>query len=133
MASNRRNRDPFSLGTQERMYAGLLVDQLNGVTSAVNGAMRGLQVPGGRKALMILSGGWPMNIEDYAGRSMTGGIQESSIPSGAQIYGPISDVANLLGYTAYGVDLPGLQASGGGECSASRSDSGLCSVARVLP
>ena len=117
MASARRQRDPFALGTQERMYAGLLVQQIQGTVTAASAAMRGLQVPSGRKVLAVLSGGWPMEVTDWVGRSMTGGIQDFNVPNGAQLYGPLADVANLLGYTIYAIDMPGLQSGRGGGAS----------------
>lgn len=52
---------------------------------AVAAAMRALPAPEGRKVMLLLSGGWP----GYCG--------------------PIVETANLLGYTLYPVDVPGLQ------------------------
>ena len=40
-------------------------------------------------------------------------IQESQIPSGADLYTPLAETANLLGYSIYGVDVPGFMQAGG--------------------
>jgi VWFA-related protein len=116
-ASQARRADRYRLGTRERLYADLLVGQLESTVSAAAAAMRGLDVIPGRKALLLLSGGWPMNVADWVGRSPTRSIQESKIPSGADLYGPLAQTANLLGYSIYGVDLPGFMQSAGSDAS----------------
>jgi hypothetical protein len=83
--------------------------------------MRGLDVIPGRKALLLLSGGWPMNVDDWVGRSATRSIQEGQMPSGADLYGPLAETANLLGYSIYGVDMPGFMQSGGSDASIAAS------------
>lgn len=109
--------DRYRLGTQERIYADLLVGQLEGTVGAAAAAMRGLDVIPGRKALLLLAGGWPMDVDDWVGRSATRSIQEGQIPSGADLYGPLAETANLLGYSIYGIDMPGFMQSGGSDAS----------------
>ena len=109
--------DRYRLGTQERIYADMLVGQLEGTVGAAAAAMRGLDVIPGRKALLLLSGGWPMNVDDWVGRSATRSIQEGQVPSGADLYGPLAETANLLGYSIYGVDMPGFMQTGGSDAS----------------
>jgi len=109
--------DRYRLGTQERIYADLLVNQLEGTVGAAASAMRGLDIIPGRKALLLLSGGWPMDVDDWVGRSATRSIQEGQIPSGADLYGPLAETANLLGYSIYGVDMPGFMQTGGSDAS----------------
>lgn len=105
--------ESYRLGSRELAYADLLASQLEGTVGAAAAAMRGLDVIPGRKALLLLSGGWPMNVDDWVGRSPARSIQESRIPAGADLYTPLAETANLLGYTIYGVDLPGFMQAGG--------------------
>jgi len=109
--------DPFRyqgrLGTEERQYANLLVSQLESTVGAAVAAMRGLPEPAGRKVMLVLSGGWPLDVGGYVGRSYTRAINERNLPNGADLYGPLSETANLLGYTLYTVDMPGLQSGSG--------------------
>ncbi len=116
-ASAATGDDRYRLGTQERIYAEMLASQLEGTVGAAAAAMRGLDVIPGRKALLILSGGWPMNVDDWVGQSPSHSIQESRIPSGAALFEPLAETANLLGYSIYGVDLPGLMRTGGSGAS----------------
>ncbi len=109
--------DRYRLGTQERIYADMLVGQLEGTVGAAAAAMRGLDVIPGRKTVLLLSGGWPMDVGDWVGRSATRSIQEGQIPSGADLYGPLAETANLLGYSIYGVDMPGFMQSGGSDAA----------------
>jgi VWFA-related protein len=117
LAARRQRYDPYRLGTQERMYADILVGQLSSTVGAASAAMRGLAVPQGRKVLVLLSGGWPMEVDDFVGRSTTRFIHEPNIPEGVELYGPLAITANLLGYTIYSVDMPGLQQSSGADAS----------------
>lgn len=104
--------ESYRLGSRELAYAELLASQLEGTVGAAAAAMRGLEVIPGRKALLLLSGGWPMNVDDWVGRSPSRSIQESRIPSGADLYTPLVETANLLGYSIYGVDIPGFMQAG---------------------
>lgn len=78
------------------------------VVTAAAAAMRGLPAPGGRKAMLILSGGWPLFEQEAFGSLL------STVPAyiqsglGEDLYRPVVDTANLLGYTLYPVDVPGL-------------------------
>lgn len=80
-----------------------------GVTST----LRSFAKPPGRKVMMILSGGWPHSIKDYLTGGPGGGTTAGALlpagdcsASGARIYKPIYETANLLGYTIYPVDVP---------------------------
>jgi len=116
-AASSRGGNRYRLGTQERIYADMLVDQLEGTAGAAAAAMRGLEMIPGRKALLLLSGGWPMNVADWVGRSPTRSIQESHVPSGADLYEPVAETANLLGFSIYGVDMPGFMQSAASDAS----------------
>jgi VWFA-related protein len=87
---------------------------LTRVVTAAAAAMRGLPAPQGRKVMLVLSGGWPLVERESFGALLTpvpaflqDGLSES-------LYRPLVDTANLLGYTLYPVDVPGLDPSSTG-------------------
>jgi VWFA-related protein len=119
------SRDPsadhFRLGTQERQYADLLVSQLQGVVGAASASLRAFPTPPGRKVMLLMSGGWPMEVSQWIARNPTRAVNERNIPSGVELYAPIITTANLLGYTVYGVDLPGMMGRSGADASRATS------------
>jgi VWFA-related protein len=88
-------------------YAKVLARQIQGVVQAAVGAMRGLAAPRGRKVMLLLAGGWPFSIMSY----VTGGsaMPSRQVPEGDALLRPLANTANLLGYTLYPVDVPGVQ------------------------
>jgi hypothetical protein len=62
------------------------VTQLNRSAAAAAAALRGFELPAGRRIMLLLSAGW-------------------TIPAGRGFYGPLLDAANQLGYTLYPVDV----------------------------
>ncbi len=114
--------DPrYRLGPQEEIYADRLVAQLSTAVGAVSAAMRGIETPPGRKALVLLSGGWPWDPAQWVAEDHRRMVSDPKYPRGAALYGALSDTANLLGYTIYGVDVPGLQSTGGVDASQRRA------------
>jgi VWFA-related protein len=97
-----------SLDLQEKAYGQTLARQVGAEVSAVVSAMRATSGVPGRKVLLLLSGGWPFSLQSYIR-----GAQDTSIsrelPDGEKLYRPLTTTANLLGYTIYPVDLPGVQ------------------------
>lgn len=80
--------------------------ELRREASALIGAMQSFADAPGRKVLIVLSGGWPsIDTSSYSRQSYRGpgGIQENDL----DILRPVTQTANLLGYTLYPVDLPG--------------------------
>ncbi len=72
---------------------------------AAAGALRRLDVPEGRRALLLVAGSWdPVELQ-RAGRfsdwCVTGWCQ------GASVYNVLTDTANLLGYAIYAIDVEG--------------------------
>jgi VWFA-related protein len=91
----------------EVAYAEVLSRQIAGISSAVVSAMRGAGSPEGRKVLLLLSGGWPLSLQEYVG----GGDRPSmtrDLPDPEPSLRSMTDTANLLGYTVYPVDVPGV-------------------------
>ncbi|HEX3127963.1 MAG TPA: VWA domain-containing protein [Thermoanaerobaculia bacterium] len=60
--------------------------QLGKTAVALAGALRGFEVPEGRKVMLLLSGGWSLGVAP-------------------RLYGPVVSAANQLGYTIYPVDV----------------------------
>jgi VWFA-related protein len=84
------------------------------VERTVSGAvstLRGFAAPPGRKVMLVLSGGWPYSPADYVLNNPTRPVLSSrDIPRGEEIFQPLVDTANRLGYTLYPVDVPGVEA-----------------------
>ncbi len=95
------------LSDLQRLYAGDLIRQVRGDVQAAVSTMRAFATPRGRKVMLLLAGGWPFSIQSYVGRGA--GKPTKELPEGEQIYGSLADTANLLGYTLYPVDVPGIQ------------------------
>lgn len=87
--------------------------QLERAVSGVTATLRSFASPPGRKVMLILSGGWPSSAYDYV-LGPTPPMQRSGEcgHKGPSIFRPIYDVANLLGYTLYPVDVAGNEALG---------------------
>ena len=103
-------------GSVEIDYAHLVQGQVRSVALSAAAAMRGLSDVGGRKAVMLLAGGWPSQPLEYAisdGTQNTTTVLDAAV-SGASLAANdplriITDTANRLGYTLYPIDVPGFQ------------------------
>jgi len=96
------------LDITERFYAETIEQQVGNMVSGVAAALRGFANPPGRKVLLMLSGGWPFDPADYAANEFGRSIIEPGLRRGDQLLAPLVDTANQLGYTIYGVDVPGI-------------------------
>jgi VWFA-related protein len=72
---------------------------------AVVAAMRGTPAPAGRKVMILLNGGW--GVPDVPQRRF-GAPSAADLPQAENLFAPIFDTANLLGYTLYAVDVEGM-------------------------
>ena len=96
------------LSGQQMSYGSTLAAQIESAVSGVVSAMRGAGTPPGRKVLLLLSGGWPFSIQSFlAGEGLI--TSSRQLPDGEQLLGPLTSTANLLGYTIYPVDVPGVE------------------------
>lgn len=95
------------LNTEDRFFAIERANQVERTVSAAAATLRGLAGVEGRKVMMLLSGGWPFSPGGYAAgqRSV---VLTGEVPSGLDLLRPLVDTANLVGYTVYPVDVPGL-------------------------
>ncbi len=100
------------LSLLEKSYGQTLVRQLEAEVSAAVSAMRATSGVPGRKVLLLLSGGWPFSVQSYL-RGGADTTMSRELPEGEAIYRPLTSTANLLGYTIYPVDVPGVQAASG--------------------
>lgn len=98
----------FRLSVEERVYADQLAAQVGGAVGAAAATLRGFASPPGRKVLLLLSGGWPYSPAAYAVDDLTRALSGDEARGGAGLFAPLTDTANLLGYTVYPVDVPGL-------------------------
>jgi VWFA-related protein len=95
------------LNERQSVYVETLVRQIQDVSRAAVSAMRGFAAPRGRKVMLLLSGGWPFSPQSYV--SGGGAMPTRQVLEGDQILRPLTSTANLLGYTIYPVDVPGVQ------------------------
>lgn len=102
----------FELAPDELFYADLLSDQVERTVMAAATTLRGFAAPPGRKVLLLLSGGWPFDVSAFTVDALTRPVVELGIPNGEELMRPLVETANLLGYTIYGVDVPGNQLNG---------------------
>jgi hypothetical protein len=64
--------------------------------------------------MLLLSGGWPFDPAQYVVDRQTPPVLDTQqLRRGFELYEPLAHTANLLGYTLYPVDVPGLQGDGG--------------------
>jgi VWFA-related protein len=96
------------LNLLEVSYGRLVADEVSGAARAVTAALRGSDPPEGRKVILLLSGGWPFSIESFIqGDELP--QASSRLPHTVPALQVLADTANLLGYTIYPVDVPGVR------------------------
>lgn len=100
------------LGPEDRFFAQQVAHQVEKAVSGAVAALRGFAQPPGRKVMLLLAGGWPFSPATYAADARSAVI-DAAVPEGASLLRPLVDTANLLGYTLYPVDVPGLGGGGG--------------------
>lgn len=96
------------LNDRERAYGITLARQIQSASRAAVSAMRAFAAPQGRKVMLLLSGGWPASVQSYI-RGSEAISPSRELPDTENLLGPLSSTANLLGYTLYPVDVPGVQ------------------------
>ena len=99
------------LDLDEIGYAERLSEQVERTVNATISTLRGFAAPPGRKVMLLLSGGWPYSPAEFAindpGRPLLG----REVPRGEDLYRPLTDTANRLGYTIYRIDVPGVEST----------------------
>ena len=102
-----------NLAITERVYSEILITQLKSAVNAANATLRGFAAPPGRKVMLLTSGGWPFRPADFVTGDPIATAFDGRFEQGPQIYGPLVETANLLGYTLYPIDAPGLEGNSG--------------------
>ena len=92
----------------ERSYADRLTHQVNRLVDSATATLRSFAGPEGRKVMLLVSGGWPFAPADFAAGNSFDAQVEGFYEYGQELYSPLTETANLLGYTLYPVDAPGV-------------------------
>lgn len=99
--------DSSRLDPEERQLVDMIGSQVKRSVGAAAATLRAFAQPSGRKAMLLLAGGWPWRPVDFVVPDPDRLVNEVTL--GAEpLFSPLTDVANLLGYTLYPVDVPGL-------------------------
>jgi len=98
------------LDIEELEYAERLAAQTERAVAAATSTLRGFASPPGRKVMLLLAGGWPFSPIDYVVNNPSRPILDREVPRGDEIFQPLVDTANRLGYTIYSIDVPGVEA-----------------------
>lgn len=96
------------LDPNERYHITRLSEQVERSVSAAAATLRSFAMPPGRKVMLLLSGGWPLLPADFLLNDISRYVIDRQILAGEPLFRPLVDTANLLGYTIYPVDVPGL-------------------------
>lgn len=90
-----------------------LFPEIQEAVSAAGAALRGVPKPSpSRKVLVLLSGGWPVvSPTTLAFDPFRAFSSPFEAPEVEELFQPLTDSANLLGYTIYPVDVAGLETS----------------------
>lgn len=81
-------------------------NRLERTARAAAAAVRSFERPAGRRAVVLLSGGWPLPAPAPPGAASHPFVW-TGVPE-LRVFDPLLDVADQLGYTIYPVDVPGM-------------------------
>jgi VWFA-related protein len=95
------------LDPDERFYLERLTDQVSRSVTAGASTLRSFAEPPGRKVMLLLSGGWPFFPAMFLGPDVSPVVLSWELTDGQALFRPLTDTANLIGYTLYPVDVPG--------------------------
>jgi len=95
------------LDPDERFYLERLTGQVQQTVTAAVSTLRSFAMPPGRKVMLLYSGGWPFFPVTFIGPNISPIVVSPRTDTGTGLFRPLTDTANLLGYTLYPVDMPG--------------------------
>ena len=98
----------LDIDAEDRAYANEVQEHVGREIAAAVATLRGFADPPGRKVMLVLSGGWPFSPLQYVAKDYARELAAYGTYEGSDLYAPLTDTANLLGYTLYPVDVPGL-------------------------
>ncbi len=99
------------LSVSEERYARLVFGQTDRAVRAAAATLRSFAGPPGRKVMLLLSGGWPSDPSLWATGDAIRSARGRGTIRGQGLLAPLIETANLLSYTIYPVDVPGVSAS----------------------
>jgi VWFA-related protein len=105
----------FGLDAEERVYADTLAGQVKRSVAATVATLRGFALPPGRKVMLLLGGAWPYSVASFVADNPARILTDDQVTYGPALLAPLTETANLLGYTIYPVDLPGHAGAFGAE------------------
>jgi len=114
-------------------YVKRLKEQTEAAVAAATSSLRVVRPPEGRKVMLLLSGGWPLDPAYLLPASEYRYAERRNLVGGHELMRPLTDTANLLGYTVYPFDLPGLVGSLDGEASEFGFDFEQATALRLRP
>jgi len=91
-------------------YVELVQEQVERASSAVTSTLRAFAAPPGRKVMLLLSGGWPTHPVDWLVTEPALAYRYERPDSALET---LVHTANLLGYTLYPIDVPGMRRDSG--------------------
>lgn len=97
----------YELTPNERYYVEQLTSHVQMSVAAATATLRSFAQPPGRKVMLLYSGGWPYLPTAFLTNPFSWLILGAQTPQGSDLFRPLTDAANLLGYTLYPVDVPG--------------------------
>lgn len=96
------------LDLAEEQYARLTYAEVRRAVEAAAASLRSFAGPPGRKVMLLLSGGWPSDPALWTSNDSLRAPRLERLARGVGLFSPLIETANLLGYTVYPVDVPGL-------------------------
>lgn len=104
------SREDGEVRALEKLYEARRVEtELERVTLAATTALRSFARPSGRRAMLLLAGGWPYNPRDLVESDLDRPDLWSPLGYGPYLYRTLYDTANRLSYTLYPVDVRGFR------------------------
>jgi len=95
-------------------YLQTLSRQVDSALAAATTALRTFANPSGRKVMLLAAGGWPEDLRVFAVGEDFSNRRFANIHTSKQAFDNLASTANLLGFTLYPIDMPGLRTTGGG-------------------
>lgn len=101
------------LTPEERFYAGMLAGQVERAVQAASATLRSFAQPPGRKVMLMAMGSWPFLPGDFVVSDIRRPLMDHRVPGGGELFRPLTETANRLGYTLYPIDVPGFDRAQG--------------------
>lgn len=116
-----RSRSGGRRQVEARLRVSEVRNRLERAARAAAAAVRSFDRPAGRRAFVLLSGGWPLSAAVPLGSGRHPFVWTEA--PALRLLDPLLDVADQLGYTIYPVDVPGMLAAFGADVE--RSGAGV--------